>query len=118
MAATLAAEGVEPDLIVTSPLSRAAGTAAIVAKALRCRDSVLVDSLLEPGFDLEALVKLIEAHHDANSLLLVGHEPDLSKVAAALGCARIKLQKGGVVEFDVPQSELDQAVLIRLTQPT
>jgi phosphohistidine phosphatase len=92
----------QPDLILTSPLPRAAQTAAIAAETLgkKCR----AEKLLAPGFDLAKLARLQQKHPE-QCLMLVGHEEDFSKVIASLTNGRIRLAKAGValVELDAPQ---------------
>jgi phosphohistidine phosphatase SixA len=50
--------------------------------------------------------------------MLVGHEPDLSGVAAALCGVQMALQKGGLVELELDRRNATQAVLIGLEQPS
>ncbi len=92
--------GACPTAIVTSPLERAAQTAAIAAKVLGLEEQTSACDALRPGTAtrdlIEALAPLFEA---ADSLLVVGHEPDLSRLAATLMSgqphAAIDLRKGG-----------------------
>ena len=82
-----------PDLILTSPLPRAAETAEIAAEHLRTR--MREEKLLAPGFkaaDLESLLR----KYPQQVLMLVGHEPDFSSVIAALTGGNVKLSKAGV----------------------
>jgi phosphohistidine phosphatase SixA len=51
---------------------------------------------LSGGFDERDLGQLVAACGPGSSLLLVGHEPDLSGVVAALSAARIEMKKGGI----------------------
>lgn len=92
---------VRPDLILTSPLPRAAQTAAIAAAELKvkCRE----EKLLAPDFDL-ARWRRVEKKHPGKNLLLVGHEEDFSRVIAGLTSGRVKLAKAGValVELESP----------------
>lgn len=120
IAARLAAEGVLPDLIVTSPYERASRTAKIVAKTLGLRDLLVTEPMLAPGAGPAEVIALLDAHRDASRVMLVGHEPDFSEVTAAMCGARIKLQKGGLVELEVERSggAADSAVLVRLEQPS
>jgi phosphohistidine phosphatase len=120
IAARLAAEGVIPELIVSSPYERALRTAKIVAKALGLRDLLLVEPTLAPGAGPAEVIALLEAHRDAASVMLVGHEPDFSEVTAAMCGARIKLQKGGLVEMELERAPggVGPAVMWRLAQPS
>jgi len=88
----------QPDVILTSPLPRAAQTAEIAAKHLKVR--VREEKLLTPGFSHEDLARLLRKH-PKQVLMLVGHEPDFTLVIAALTGASLKLSKAGVALLDV-----------------
>jgi phosphohistidine phosphatase len=92
---------VAPDLILTSPLPRAAQTAEIVAKHLKME--TVEEKLLAPGFDLAKLGRL-QKKHGERSLLLVGHEDDFSLTIAGLTKGRVKVAKAGfaMVELSAP----------------
>jgi phosphohistidine phosphatase len=92
--------GVQPELILASPLKRAADTAAIVAEGL---GKVPIETLreLSPGSDLSALIAKLRPHLGLRELALVGHQPDLVHLAAFLlsGLAdtcEVTIRKGGV----------------------
>ena len=94
---------VRPDLIVTSPLPRAAQTAEIAADYLKAK--VRKDESLAPGFGRSKLRTVVNRHR-ANILMLVGHEPDFTNVISGLTGASLKLSKAGVALVDVdPESE-------------
>jgi phosphohistidine phosphatase len=94
---------VRPDLIVTSPLPRAAQTAEIAADYLKAK--LRKDELLAPGFGASKLRTVLKRHR-ARVLMLVGHEPDFTQVISELTGASIKLSKAGVALVDVdPESE-------------
>jgi phosphohistidine phosphatase len=96
-AAAIAALGLEPDAILTSPLVRAHQSAAIVAAALPGKNKVLTDERLSPGFDRNQLASILRDHPGAESLMLVGHEPGMSTtVSGVIGGGRIELKKGGL----------------------
>src|SRR6266542_2178609 len=101
VAAFLVRLKVRPDLILTSPLPRAAQTAEIAAEHLdvKCRE----EKRLAPGFGAAELEQIINKH-SVESLLIVGHEPDFARTIAALTGASLKLSKGGValVDLDLP----------------
>jgi phosphohistidine phosphatase len=90
-----------PDLILTSPLPRASQTAEIAAENLKikCRE----EKLLASCFGHSQLKRLIEKH-PAESLMLVGHEPDFTETISALTGASLKLSKAGVALVDVDLS--------------
>lgn len=91
--------GAEPRLIFTSPLPRAAQTAEILAKHL-CLASAEA-AVLGKGFNAAEFQRLV-ATQDVDEIVIVGHEPDLSRVLATLTGGRVKLAKAGValVEID------------------
>jgi phosphohistidine phosphatase len=94
---------VRPDLIVTSPLPRATQTAEIASDYLKAK--IRKDESLAPGFGATKLRTVMKRHH-ANTLMLVGHEPDFTNVISGLTGASLKLSKAGVALVDVdPEAE-------------
>jgi phosphohistidine phosphatase len=89
---------VEPALILTSPLPRAAETAGIVARELGVE--LKQEPLLVPGFRSDKCRRLLKNIGDQD-LMIVGHEPDFSLTIAHLTGAKIKLAKGGVARVDL-----------------
>lgn len=75
---------VRPDLIITSPLTRAVQTAELLLTALGGRSKVVADSGLAPDATLEQLIAMITSHRKLDSIMLVGHEPLLGQAAALL----------------------------------
>lgn len=73
-----------PTDIWTSPLVRAVQTAEIAAEALGLEDEVSVSADLSPGSNADDLMRKLAEHRGTGPLMLVGHEPDLSVVAALL----------------------------------
>ncbi len=86
--ARLAAEGLAkltPEVvaaIISSPYSRAYETALIVGEVIKL--PVATADALRPGFSLARLDVALAIAPNAESILLVGHEPDLSAVIHAL----------------------------------
>ena len=99
IAAGLIRAGFDVDWIVSSPLIRAAETAEIMAEELGpgvARDNC---DALRPGGSPEALITFLAKHANRKRVLVVGHEPDLSQLAARLmGAGRhanLAFKKGG-----------------------
>ena len=94
-----------PDVILTSPLPRAAQTADIAAEHLKVR--AREEKWLEPGFGAEDLRRIFKKYPQ-QILMLVGHEPDFSSVIKALTGANVKLSKAGValLETDATRGKL------------
>ena len=93
---------VAPAAILSSPLVRARQTAKIVAPVLG-RQVEIVDRLAA-GVSFEEMLRVIEGRSSAGSLMLVGHEPDLSTAAALLVGApenALVLKKAGLIRVDL-----------------
>jgi phosphohistidine phosphatase len=92
------------DLILTSPLVRAVQTAEILAGETEPGE-VAVLAELDPSFDAQAVRNAIASRAGkAEAVAIVGHEPQLSSVLAALSGvsqAEIDLENGTIVRVDV-----------------
>ena len=100
VSASIAKIGPKTRLTITSPLTRAVQTAEIAAKKACRKNVVVASSLLLPGADIGELVVYIKGCGDAKRVMLVGHEPQLgSLVAALLGREddTVSLKKGACV---------------------
>jgi phosphohistidine phosphatase len=80
LAEQLHTDEVRPDAIVTSPLLRARQTAEIIAEALGA--DVLQDERLSPGATAEDVTAAVSGRGE--TVVAVGHQPDCSRIAAAL----------------------------------
>jgi phosphohistidine phosphatase len=78
----LACLGVEVPLLLTSPLVRARETADVVAEVLG-KATIEVTEALAPGFDPAHLAAVVEQRSPKDSVMLVGHEPDMGALLAA-----------------------------------
>ena len=87
-----------PDVIVTSPLPRASQTAEIASDCLGGK--LRVDDLLAKGLGPKEFWTVLKRHR-ASTLMLVGHEPDFTKVISSVTGASLKLSKAGVTLLDV-----------------
>lgn len=96
--AALERMGVQFGDVRFSPKTRARQTAEIAAEswADEQRAAVEVEPSLAAGFDAQRALELAARMDEDGRVLLVGHEPDLSSVVAALSGARIDLKKGGI----------------------
>ena len=92
--------GLKFDLILSSPYTRAEQTAQIVADTLD--HEVTFTKSLAP--DANALELIAEINDEKpHSVLLVGHEPDLSRLISVLVCgtsdSSFELKKGGLCKL-------------------
>jgi phosphohistidine phosphatase len=93
------------DLILSSPYVRAKQTAEIVAKVLKRRKKLKFTDELMPGGNPKSLIQqLNDLHPKPKSILLVGHEPYLSKLIALLTAGNtnmeIDLKKGSLCKLE------------------
>jgi phosphohistidine phosphatase len=109
--------GVGFDCIVTSPLVRARETAEIVAATSRGEVPVEFCNALKPGGAFEEILSFLSKSRRYGRILLVGHEPDLSGLAARLIGAspvvNLTFKKGGccLIHFDKrPEQSAGQLV--------
>ena len=76
--------GITFDRILTSPLKRAQETARIVADGTGGQAGLRIEPLLVGGCSAEALLGLLAADPPAARILVVGHQPDMGRIAADL----------------------------------
>ena len=97
----LKATGFLPRLVLTSPLVRARETAEALCEAAGLPGPV-VQGWLACGMHPEAAIEELVAFADFERVAIVGHEPDLSGLAALLlGAAGgvVEMKKGAVAAF-------------------
>jgi phosphohistidine phosphatase len=100
----LRALGVGLDAILTSPLTRAQETAAILGAGLGRRVPIETIEPLAPGGKPTAVIDAVSKRPKAQRrVALVGHEPDLGELAARLLGARgsVEFKKGAVCAIEV-----------------
>jgi phosphohistidine phosphatase SixA len=85
----------QPTLVFTSPLLRARETGSAIAKATGAE--LRIDERLAPGATAEALLELVAGAGE--TVVAVGHQPDCSEIAAALGEGDVPFAPGSVREF-------------------
>ena len=100
LAQRLAAEGVRPDAVLTSPLLRARETAAELARPAGLEAEP--DDRLAPGASPEDV--RAAAGERGQIVVVVGHQPDCGKIAAALtGGVEPAFPPAGMVAIDLPE---------------
>jgi len=101
------------DLILSSPYVRAAKTAQIVASELD--QEVTFTEFLEHDGDGRALISQIN-DEKPQRVLLVGHEPDLSRLISVLTTggtsASIELKKGGLCKMSADKLTFGQCATL------
>lgn len=104
-----------PELVLTSPLVRAEQTARLFAETIDVPKIVTVAPFLESGMQPEIALKELKAYKELESVMLVGHEPDLGRLATKLlgatGAGKIKIRKASLTAFEIDPMHPDSAVL-------
>lgn len=96
--------GVEPSLILTSPLKRAVQTAEVARDVLKYRNELLRTKALAPGATTEQVWDEVRVHRDEPSLLLVGHNPLFSELSGYLlgsDAVQVDFKKGAILRIDL-----------------
>lgn len=105
------------DCIVASPLLRAKQTAELVATRLRSV-KLVEDQRLANGFNLERLGEILRLHADAESIMLVGHEPTMSAtIGRAIGKASVELKKAALAGIEFGDRSSPSGTLLCLIPP-
>lgn len=96
------------DAVVSSPLLRARQTAELVAAALKLRRKIVFTDHLAPDGNPQSLIEQVNGLGPrAKNILLVGHEPYLSRLLALLisggTAAAMDLRKGGLAKLEVKE---------------
>jgi phosphohistidine phosphatase len=98
LGARLAAEGARPDAVLSSPLLRARETATELCRALDC--AAEPDERLAPGATAEGVRAAVAGRGE--HVVVVGHQPDCSQIAAELsGGPEPAFPPAGVAVFEL-----------------
>jgi phosphohistidine phosphatase len=115
--------GLSYDLILSSPYVRARQTANVVSQVLKTPEGVhLSDTLMPEGNPRQLIEALHRDNHERQDILLVGHEPYLSRLTSTLLTGHsnlpVVMKKGGLCTLDVQTLRLGRcASLVSLLTP-
>jgi phosphohistidine phosphatase len=103
------------DAVLFSPRVRARQTAELAAEAWSESQRALltVHSPLGGGFDAAQALDALSAVPADGRLLVVGHEPDISRVVGELTGARADVKKGGLAIVRLESASGELAALLR-----
>jgi len=116
--------GLTYDLILSSPYLRARQTADIVAQILKTAEGIhLSDRLTPAGSPRQLLAALQTEYRERQEVLLVGHEPYLSRLISTLLTGgpnlSVVMKKGGLCTLDVETLRFGRcASLLSLLSPS
>lgn len=94
---------VAPSLILSSPLRRAVQTAGVAAEALDYKGKVVETQALIPDVPPQEAWEELRARHDESAVLLAGHEPLMSTLAAFLlgsSALQVDVKKAALLRID------------------
>jgi len=102
----LAALDVQVDLLLSSPLKRAAQTASLVGNELSYEGKLVFEDALRPNASFADFRKMLDKYSRHDSVMVVGHNPSLSEFLGQSisenGCeAAIDLKKGAVARTEM-----------------
>jgi phosphohistidine phosphatase len=103
MGRALAAIGVTVSVIISSPLTRAMQTAAIVSQEIGHEEKLVLDDALRPEATFEQFKVLLNRYKDKAAIMVVGHDPSMTefvnRVLSGGGpLAAVEMKKGGVAK--------------------
>jgi len=100
------------DLILSSPFVRAKRTAEIVAEVFKYGDPRFSENLACGGNPRKLIDELTRDHRACENILLVGHEPDLSRMVSLLttggGGLRLSFKKAGLCKLKMEKLRADR----------
>jgi phosphohistidine phosphatase len=102
----LAALDAQVEVIISSPLMRAAQTASLVGNEMGYEGKLQLDNALRPEAGFGDFRKLLDKYSKYESIMVVGHNPNLSEFLgrsiSETGCeAGVELKKGGVARIEL-----------------
>jgi phosphohistidine phosphatase len=117
------ASGLSYDLVLSSPYLRAHQTAEIVTQVLTTPEGVVLAETLTPEGNPRQLVEALRIdHRERQDVLLVGHEPYLSRLISTLLTGgpnlSVMMKRGGLCALDVQTLRFGRcASLVSLLSP-
>jgi phosphohistidine phosphatase len=120
----LQASGLATDLILSSPYVRARQSAEIVAQVLSTPEEVVFAETLAPEGNPRQLIAMLRTdHHERQDVLLVGHEPYLSRLISTLLTGgpnlTVEMKRGGLCSLSIETMRFGRcARLVCLLSPS
>ena len=103
-----------PAIILTSPVRRAQETAQLFSVETNVK-RVLAVEFLRSGMNPEQAIRELKGYEELPSVMIVGHEPDFSDLAASLlGMQErelLRLRKASLTAIDIPEISSGHGIL-------
>jgi phosphohistidine phosphatase len=105
----LAALDAQVDVILSSPLKRAAQTASLVGNEMGYEGKLQLEDALRPSASFADFRKMLDKYAKRDAIMVVGHNPNLSEFLgrsiSETGCeAALELKKGAVARVDMDRN--------------
>lgn len=105
----LTALDVHVEVMISSPLKRAAQTASLVGNELGYEGKLQLEIALKPAATYSDFRKMLEKYSRAESVMVVGHNPNLSEFLGRCICdpgteANTDLKKGAVARVELSRN--------------
>jgi len=110
----LVALDVQVDVIISSPLKRATQTASLVGNEMGYEGKLQIETALRPEAALADFRTMLEKYQSQESIMVVGHNPNLSHFLGGMICegmigesgceASVELKKGAVARVELRRS--------------
>jgi phosphohistidine phosphatase len=117
----IAALGITPDLLISSPYTRAMQTAEIFASALDySKQKIRRTDLLLPGAESSALFRELAKDKQSSTVFLFGHAPHLDELIAAAFASKhpiTSLKKAGVAALKLKRISPPSTEFLWLATP-
>lgn len=112
-AAGFARLAIKIDTIYSSPLVRAVQTAEILAKSIGYAGKIETMTELSPANSPESVCTRLRSLKKQGNIVLSGHEPNCSELAAfLLGGAQIEFKKGAICLIETESAAAGSGILI------
>jgi phosphohistidine phosphatase len=97
------------DIIISSPLKRAAQTASLVGNELGYEGKLQLEDALRPSASFADFHHMLEKYAKQEAIMVVGHNPNLSEFVGRTisepGCeAGVELKKGAVAKVEMSRN--------------
>jgi phosphohistidine phosphatase len=119
----LSALDVQVDLVISSPLKRAAQTASLVGNEIGFEGKIVFDDALRPTATFADFHRMVEKYSRHEAIMVVGHNPNLSEFLGRSVCdgnceASIPLKKGAVARVETSRNsgELQWCITPRMVR--
>lgn len=101
----LAALNVQPDVIISSPLKRAAQTASLVGNELGYEGKLVLETAMRPEASYADFRRMLEKYAKYEAIMVVGHNPSITEFLARIitksgSEAQLEFKKGAVARVE------------------